>query len=46
LTRIAVDPAGAVGRLDRKVFGGFVEHLGPGHLLGFAAAAGRSGYCG
>jgi alpha-L-arabinofuranosidase len=28
LTRIAVDPARPVGRLDRKVFGGFVEHLG------------------
>src|SRR6185437_5292230 len=28
LTRIAIDPARTVGRLDRKVFGGFVEHLG------------------
>ena len=28
MTRIAIDPARAVGRLDRKVFGGFVEHLG------------------
>ena len=28
LTRIATDPARPVGRLDRKVFGGFVEHLG------------------
>ena len=28
MTRIAVDPARPVGRLDRKVFGGFVEHLG------------------
>jgi alpha-N-arabinofuranosidase len=28
LTRIAIDPARPVGRLDRKVFGGFVEHLG------------------
>jgi alpha-L-arabinofuranosidase len=27
-TRIAIDPARPVGRLDRKVFGGFVEHLG------------------
>jgi alpha-L-arabinofuranosidase len=27
-TRIAVDPARQVGRLDRMVFGGFVEHLG------------------
>ena len=32
LTRIAIDPARSVGRLDRKVFGGFVEHLGPLHL--------------
>jgi alpha-L-arabinofuranosidase len=28
LTRIAIDPARTDGRLDRKVFGGFVEHLG------------------
>ena len=28
MTRIAVDPARAVGDLDRNVFGGFVEHLG------------------
>ncbi len=28
MTRIAVDPARPVGRLDRNVFGGFVEHLG------------------
>jgi alpha-N-arabinofuranosidase len=28
LTRIAIDPGRATGRLDRKVFGGFVEHLG------------------
>jgi alpha-L-arabinofuranosidase len=28
LTRIAVDPSRSLGRLDRKVFGGFVEHLG------------------
>ena len=28
MTRIAIDPARSVGRLDRKVFGGFVEHLG------------------
>ena len=28
MTRIAVDPARAVGELDRNVFGGFVEHLG------------------
>jgi alpha-N-arabinofuranosidase len=28
VTRIAVDPARRVGRLDRNVFGGFVEHLG------------------
>ena len=28
MTRIAIDPARLVGRLDRKVFGGFVEHLG------------------
>ncbi len=28
MTRIAIDPARTVGRLDRKVFGGFVEHLG------------------
>jgi alpha-L-arabinofuranosidase len=28
VTRIAVDPSRPVGPLDRKVFGGFVEHLG------------------
>jgi alpha-N-arabinofuranosidase len=28
MTRIAVDPARTLGQLDRKVFGGFVEHLG------------------
>ena len=28
MTRIAVDPARRLGDLDRKVFGGFVEHLG------------------
>ena len=28
MTRITIDPARPVGRLDRKVFGGFVEHLG------------------
>jgi len=28
MTRIAVDPGRTIGRLDRKVFGGFVEHLG------------------
>lgn len=28
MTRIAVDPARIVGRLDRNVFGGFIEHLG------------------
>ena len=28
MTRIAVDPARAIGELDRNVFGGFVEHLG------------------
>ena len=28
MTRIAIDPSRPVGRLDRKVFGGFVEHLG------------------
>ena len=28
MTRIAVDPRRHVGRLDRNVFGGFVEHLG------------------
>jgi alpha-L-arabinofuranosidase len=27
-TRIAIDPARPVGKLDRMVFGGFVEHLG------------------
>jgi alpha-L-arabinofuranosidase len=28
VTRIAIDPSRPVGRLDRNVFGGFVEHLG------------------
>ena len=28
MTRVAVDPARRLGSLDRKVFGGFVEHLG------------------
>jgi alpha-L-arabinofuranosidase len=28
VTRIVVDPARQIGVLDRKVFGGFVEHLG------------------
>jgi alpha-L-arabinofuranosidase len=28
MTRIAVDPGRLIGRLDRRVFGGFVEHLG------------------
>jgi alpha-L-arabinofuranosidase len=28
MTRVAVDPGRAIGRLDRNVFGGFVEHLG------------------
>ena len=28
MSRIAVDPGRVVGRLDRNVFGGFVEHLG------------------
>jgi alpha-L-arabinofuranosidase len=28
VTRIAIDPSRPAGRLDRKVFGGFVEHLG------------------
>ena len=28
MTRITVDPARTLGQLDRKVFGGFVEHLG------------------
>jgi alpha-L-arabinofuranosidase len=28
MTRIAVDPTRSLGQLDRKVFGGFVEHLG------------------
>ena len=28
MTRIAIDPSRALGQLDRKVFGGFVEHLG------------------
>src|SRR5436305_4535329 len=28
VTRIAIDPARSCGRLDRRVFGGFIEHLG------------------
>ncbi len=28
MTRIAVDPRRSIGTLDRRVFGGFVEHLG------------------
>jgi alpha-L-arabinofuranosidase len=28
VTRIAIDPGRVLGRLDRNVFGGFVEHLG------------------
>ena len=28
MTRVAVDPGRAVGYLDRKVYGGFIEHLG------------------
>jgi alpha-L-arabinofuranosidase len=28
MTRIVVDPGRPIGRLDRNVFGGFVEHLG------------------
>jgi alpha-N-arabinofuranosidase len=28
MTRIAVDPGRPIGRLDRNVFGGFIEHLG------------------
>ncbi|MBO0786779.1 MAG: alpha-N-arabinofuranosidase [Actinobacteria bacterium] len=28
MTRIAVDPGRSLGQLDRKVFGGFIEHLG------------------
>jgi hypothetical protein len=28
MTRVAVDPGRLIGRLDRNVFGGFVEHLG------------------
>jgi len=28
MTRIAVDPGRLIGRLDRNVFGGFIEHLG------------------
>jgi len=28
VTRIAIDPPRPTGRLGRKVFGGFVEHLG------------------
>ncbi|HTU74560.1 MAG TPA: alpha-L-arabinofuranosidase C-terminal domain-containing protein [Trebonia sp.] len=28
MSRIAIDPARAVGTIDRKLFGGFVEHLG------------------
>jgi alpha-N-arabinofuranosidase len=28
VSRVAVDPARTLGRIDRKLFGGFVEHLG------------------
>jgi alpha-L-arabinofuranosidase len=28
VTRIAIDPSRALGQLDRRVFGGFIEHLG------------------
>jgi alpha-L-arabinofuranosidase len=28
VTRIAIDPSRPLGRIDRNVFGGFVEHLG------------------
>jgi len=28
VTRIAIDPSRSLGRLDRQVFGGFIEHLG------------------
>jgi alpha-N-arabinofuranosidase len=28
MTRIVVDPARQIGKLDRRVFGGFIEHLG------------------
>jgi alpha-L-arabinofuranosidase len=28
VTRIAIDPSRQLGKIDRKVFGGFVEHLG------------------
>jgi alpha-L-arabinofuranosidase len=28
MTRVAVSPGRSVGRLDRNVFGGFIEHLG------------------
>lgn len=28
MTRIAIDPARPCGRLDRRVCGGFIEHLG------------------
>jgi alpha-L-arabinofuranosidase len=28
VSRIAIDPARTLGTIDRKVFGGFVEHLG------------------
>jgi alpha-L-arabinofuranosidase len=47
LTRIAIDPARPVGRLDRKVFGGFVEHLGrctvdPARLYFFDPGTGQA----
>ena len=44
MTQIAVDPARSLGRLDRNVFGGFVEHLGRciyGGLYRRGIAAGR-----
>jgi alpha-L-arabinofuranosidase len=28
VTQIAIDPGRSLGRLDRRVFGGFIEHLG------------------
>ena len=28
MSRIAIDPSRPLGTMDRKVFGGFVEHLG------------------
>ena len=28
MTRVAIDPRRTIGHLDRRVFGGFVEHLG------------------